>query len=242
MPPTSIDGTDITGATIDGTDVQEITVDGQTVFTSGFDIPNSAIHHYPMDEGSGSNMLDNVGSVDGTINGASYITGNFFEGFALDADGIDDNVTFSQSILPADNFTILLTVGSLGSFENNRILQDGVQSHVIRTSGASTSGNPNNIVYFSFNNNSAGAFATGLTTGTHRIACGADNGSVFMFVNGSTTNVTTGTEPTGFTSDVTLFSRGAGSFMEMFADNLIITNQPLSVSEIQDDYNKQPWS
>jgi len=35
MPPTSIDGTDITGATIDGTDVQEITVDGQTVFTAG---------------------------------------------------------------------------------------------------------------------------------------------------------------------------------------------------------------
>jgi len=33
-PPTSIDGTDITGATIDGTDVQEITVDGQTVFSA----------------------------------------------------------------------------------------------------------------------------------------------------------------------------------------------------------------
>jgi len=34
IPPTSIDGTDITGATIDGTDVTEITVDGDTVFTS----------------------------------------------------------------------------------------------------------------------------------------------------------------------------------------------------------------
>jgi len=34
MPPTSIDGTDITGATIDGTDVQEITVDGDSVFTA----------------------------------------------------------------------------------------------------------------------------------------------------------------------------------------------------------------
>ncbi|MDR9412791.1 MAG: hypothetical protein RI531_09305, partial [Haloferacaceae archaeon] len=34
MPPTSIDGTDITGATIDGTDVTEITVDGQTVFSA----------------------------------------------------------------------------------------------------------------------------------------------------------------------------------------------------------------
>jgi len=36
IPPTSIDGTDITGATIDGTDVQEITVDGQTVFSPSF--------------------------------------------------------------------------------------------------------------------------------------------------------------------------------------------------------------
>jgi len=35
IPPTSIDGTDITGATIDGTDVKEITVDGQTVFSAG---------------------------------------------------------------------------------------------------------------------------------------------------------------------------------------------------------------
>jgi hypothetical protein len=33
-PPTSIDGTDITGATIDGQEVQEITVDGDTVFTA----------------------------------------------------------------------------------------------------------------------------------------------------------------------------------------------------------------
>jgi hypothetical protein len=35
MPPTSIDGTDITGATVDGTDVTEITVDGDTVFSAG---------------------------------------------------------------------------------------------------------------------------------------------------------------------------------------------------------------
>jgi len=40
IPPTSIDGTDITGATIDGTDVSEITVDGQTVFTASLPIPD----------------------------------------------------------------------------------------------------------------------------------------------------------------------------------------------------------
>lgn len=36
MAPTSIDGTEITGATIDGQDVSEITVDGETVFTAVF--------------------------------------------------------------------------------------------------------------------------------------------------------------------------------------------------------------
>jgi hypothetical protein len=39
-PPTSIDGTDITGATIDGQEVQEITVDGDIVFTAGPELPN----------------------------------------------------------------------------------------------------------------------------------------------------------------------------------------------------------
>jgi len=39
MPPTSIDGTDITGATIDGTEVEEITVDGDTVFTAQVQFP-----------------------------------------------------------------------------------------------------------------------------------------------------------------------------------------------------------
>jgi len=47
-PPTSIDGTDITGATIDGQDVEEITVDGQTVFSSG----PSAFYHLGGFDGS----------------------------------------------------------------------------------------------------------------------------------------------------------------------------------------------
>jgi len=46
MPPTSIDGTDITGATIDGTDVQEITVDGQTVFSAAVDILDSVVDNF----------------------------------------------------------------------------------------------------------------------------------------------------------------------------------------------------
>jgi len=57
MPPTSIDGTDITGATIDGTDVTEITVDGQTVFTSVFsyfdDFSTNTISDYELYDQNG---------------------------------------------------------------------------------------------------------------------------------------------------------------------------------------------
>ena len=49
MIPTSIDGTDITGATIDGTDVQEITVDGDTVFSAAPQIPDEQDLHARYD-------------------------------------------------------------------------------------------------------------------------------------------------------------------------------------------------
>jgi len=46
IPPTSIDGTDITGSTIDGTDVQEITVDGDVVFSAAPQIEPAGKHFY----------------------------------------------------------------------------------------------------------------------------------------------------------------------------------------------------
>jgi len=61
MPPTSIDGTDITGATIDGTDVTEITVDGDTVFTAGPDIRDVGMFQNPIYQWWG----ENIDAVDG---------------------------------------------------------------------------------------------------------------------------------------------------------------------------------
>ena len=88
IPPTSIDGTDITGATIDGTDVQEITVDGDVVFTAGQTLPvafSNLVAWYPFDsaEYGGSNADDVTAIIggsgddtayDGTVNGATYLS------------------------------------------------------------------------------------------------------------------------------------------------------------------------
>jgi len=119
IPPTSIDGTDITGATIDGTDVQEITVDGQTVFTAET-LPvaySNLVAWYPFDSATygGSNADDvtalfNPGqsgdstAYDGTVNGATYqssggvtdINAGANSG-AFDFDGSDDLITISTS-------------------------------------------------------------------------------------------------------------------------------------------------
>jgi len=60
MIPTSIDGTDIGGATIDGTDVQEITVDGDTVFTAGPTVIDD------FNDGNLTEYSGNVGAYDTT--------------------------------------------------------------------------------------------------------------------------------------------------------------------------------
>jgi len=69
MIPTSIDGTDITGATIDGTDVQEITVDGDTVFTAGPTLPvaySNLVAWYPFDSATyGGSDTDDVTAIIG---------------------------------------------------------------------------------------------------------------------------------------------------------------------------------
>jgi hypothetical protein len=98
MPPTSIDGTDITGATIDGQDVQEITVDGDTVFTAGIPQPPSGIAYWTFDndDTSGSTAIDVWGSNNLTINGATTgVTGanvNYTTNEAYDFDGTNDTV------------------------------------------------------------------------------------------------------------------------------------------------------
>jgi len=92
IPPTSIDGTDITGATIDGTDVQEITVDGDVVF-SAREVP---VIEYLIDEGSGTTLNNNVGtSNDATSSGSpTWVTDNTVRGGAY-VDNLDRNNSFT---------------------------------------------------------------------------------------------------------------------------------------------------
>jgi len=84
MPPTSIDGTDITGATIDGTDVTEITVDGQTVFSAEFfeGFEDGNLNEY---QGNVSDFTVQSGLVFEGSNALEYTGGGFTQIHRTDA-------------------------------------------------------------------------------------------------------------------------------------------------------------
>jgi len=94
MPPTSIDGTDITGATIDGSDVQEITVDGQTVFTAEA-LPvaySNLVAWYPFDSTTygGSDADDVTALFNSGQSGDSTAYDGTVNGFTFSPNGVED--------------------------------------------------------------------------------------------------------------------------------------------------------
>jgi len=120
MIPTSIDGTDITGATIDGTDVQEITVDGQTVFSAttpkiyhlGGNPANDDIYEYDPAtdtiQTQSATLPQNIqqgtaGSVDGKIYHLGGLTGSNIDDI-YEYDPATDTIQTVASTLPQDIF------------------------------------------------------------------------------------------------------------------------------------------
>ena len=93
IPPTSIDGTDITGATIDGTDVEEITVDGDVVFTAAPVIPPSGVTRLEFEQ----DYTDSWGNNDGSpVGSPSFVTDSEEGSFAVDL-GTSDYVELPQN-------------------------------------------------------------------------------------------------------------------------------------------------
>jgi hypothetical protein len=71
--------------------VQEITVDGDVVFSAIPAIPDSVDDHWPMDEGSGTAVVNDIGPVDITLDGATWASDSSYEGGeATSYDGVND--------------------------------------------------------------------------------------------------------------------------------------------------------
>jgi len=137
MPPTSIDGTDITGATIDGTDVTEITVDGQTVFEAAKVVDNFDANDLTSKwNTSGVNgSFSGYNAVTSPVEGGSHaleITTGSNNNIFLDASGTQDTPALGDTqefYVNSDNNTNIFI---MWLSDKNEADQDIPRGHWIR--------------------------------------------------------------------------------------------------------------
>jgi len=241
IPPTSIDGTDITGATIDGTDVQEITVDGQTVFTAVPDLPASADHQWLGDEGTGTTVNDVIGSKNLSFTGLNWVSdSDLAGGFGYETDGVNDLGTVSYdvnafntlsvfyTIITSENNITLLGWNFAGSFGN---VQLAIANGKARTTIGD--GSQNNFVPSS----------TTINDGVkHRVGYGFDeNNELFVSVDGTIENTTSFGTLGPAENTFAVGGDTGGERVNCIFDNGIAYND-IGSALVTTDYNLQPWS
>jgi len=167
MIPTSIDGTDITGATIDGTDVQEITVDGQTVF-SAQTLPvgySNLVAWYPFDsaEYGGSNADDVTAIIGGSGDDTAY-NGTVIGGTYQSSGGVTDiNAGANSGAFDFDGFSQGINLPNLGF--------SGSQDITVSLWFNSSTAISGDDVFFMFGNVAGNeAFLFGIVNGNPQIA------------------------------------------------------------------------
>jgi len=124
MIPTSIDGTDITGATIDGTEVQEITVDGDTVF-SATDVLEDFERSNPINDYSGdtgqysttsSNVFNGSTALEGTSGGADEFISSTSVATVSQGETLNCRIRIDTNTIAAFQFGVQ-TAGNLDTYQ-----------------------------------------------------------------------------------------------------------------------------
>lgn len=223
----------------------------------GSAIPDAAIHQWLFKEGSADTVADEIGSADGTLDsGISWVSGTWREGYALQGDG-SSQVTLTT----LDDFAAVLDSGfavalTYQSTNNGQLF--GAQGSTY-TAGLTTEA--------AFGE-SGGAINWRQGDGSDTIRVYTDNaytdGSKYRVVLNQTSNTASDIEfwvngsEVSTTVDISGAMDGIGTFDTAFSffningnantpldgtlDAPLLTDAPLTQSEIQSDYDRQPWS
>jgi hypothetical protein len=226
---------------------------------SGDAIPDSAIHRWKFNEGSGTLASDAIGTEDVTLNADAIWASdaNAVGGTKIDGDGTDDNGqagtlgTFGSNM--ASDFAVALTLETTES---------GAQITQINNNGSSIQFYlilDGNAPQFRIRDGGADAIDV---TGSTNVADGSKYRIVFnktansasgleIYVNASQDSTTTNADEAfdntdDFNVNYPFCAHNAGGSItdhsDIALDDYIIANDSLTSSEIQNDYDRQPWS
>jgi hypothetical protein len=217
-------------------------------------IPDSAVLRHPADEGSGTTLADSVGSNDGVLGQDNWTSGTWVGDTAPRFDGVDDTgYTPYASYFDQSTWTYLVTVElqsspgsgeriydffSIDNYGHTLQFYDNGTSLVLRVIHQTSSG-AGNEEYWDLSNF--------LSTGTkYRLALTYDNGTMEIFSNATSqaSNAFSSTfAPVNGNLDWHYASnQGEGSYLDCVQDNPIFSDSVLTQTEIQNDYDRQPWS
>jgi len=248
MIPTSIDGTDITGATIDGTDVQEITVDGDVVFSAQVSVPNSVVTLYRFEDSANTNTAtDFLGNNDATINGPTYTSASKNGQFAIEDSGVFNsghNVTSNNTVDLVNTGTANeLTMGGWVRFDQSpdfhAPINYGQTSNDDNLFHIRSDGSDNWMIFLTINNNVAFLNNSNpIQIGTYEhVAATLDANQMEFYINGNSV----GTQ----SHNLSLQNLASGKFrliqslrsvefiLDGALDDVFFANSKLSTSEIR---------
>lgn len=210
--------------------------------------PNSAIHRWAHDEGSGSTLGDSIGSNDGSISGATYVSVSDAQGgFVLDYDGSNDQT--SASAVPeasaGDSFSIGVTVNADSTSSDQTIIENRVGSSDRFAFGID--GGNSEIIAETYDGSFTGTGIGSADTDTnrHRYLITVDAGTIKIYQDTSDVSSTSTTNSALTSGSNALFfgdRGGTGVPYDGRLDDIIIYDSVLSSSEIQSDFDIQPWT
>lgn len=238
---------------------RSFSVTGRAITPVPSSIPDSAIHRYKIDEGTGTTVADSIGTEDGTKSGATWTSGTWVGDYALDGDGTDDYIDLTTLGSFGSNMTtnhaIAFTLqnnGNLGKvvFGNNtndtqlnitvrsgpeffwEYVDDGGDALRIDSTAPTFDGNPHRYVFNKTANNAAG-----MEIHEDASQLSDTDGADQAFDNPSDFDA----QPISLLRE--LNSGGFDTeYLNATIDDVIFYDSDLTSQQIQDDYDRQPWS
>jgi len=240
----------------DGSEIAEVRTGAGDVLFSGSAIPDSAVHQWKIDEGTGSNAADSIGNNDFSITGATWTDeSNAVGGEILDLDGVDDGLEASyDSLLSGPNdFSVAFTL----DMSDTNLDPFGSAMIVTNETGSGSGGDG---LFISIGNSGSGNMEWSSTDGNFKHNASFDIsglGGLTRFCgthdasNGWTIYVDSNSQSLGSDNanqDSTnqglyIGENGAGNKrLQSRVDNPIVYNTVLSSTVVQNDYGAQPFA
>ena len=228
-----------------GGEASEIVAPDGTVVFDPFDISDSAILQWDIDEGLGSTITDSIESETGDFVGSpSWEQNNYFGGWALNFDGVDDAIDFGDITRSDDYVAFAVTVEpeSWDTGSRNQIVDaEDTNSYILRQMGGDMEFVPR--VDGSFEVLSTSNLPN--TNEKTRIGCLFDGSEIVLYYNGlrEASESQSGTL-SNWTLQALAYREDDADFHFDGQIGSLIFYEPTEADDdtFGQDYNEMPWS